>query len=108
MSSTSVHTSPATSMPSRLAHETATLIARCESEEEVRETAVQALRLAAEHGFNHGNPEFVQALCEDIKELADAEVGPIRKQRLLTAVDTVCTLAAELNSGAAREDTSEG
>ena len=62
--------------PSRLAHEAATLFARCESDEEIRDTALHTLRLAAERGLNHGDPAFVQALCDDLKELADDEAHP--------------------------------
>ena len=88
-------------MPRRLAAETAKLISYYKSDEEVRTATLQALRTAAEHGFNHGNTEFVEALCSDLRKLAADETDATQKQRLLTAVDTVCTLAAELNQGTA-------
>ena len=63
--------------------------------------------MAAEHGFNHGNAEFIEALCSDLQSLATDETDLSLKQRLLTAVETVCTLAAELNAGP-QADTPEG
>ena len=85
-------------MPKRLAVETAKLISYCKSDDEVRTATLQALQTAAEHGFNHGNTEFVEALCENLRDLATGETDPGQKQRLLTAVDTVCTVAGELNA----------
>ena len=86
-------------MPQRLAAETAKLISYCTSDEHVRQTVLLALRTAAEHGFNHGKAEFVDALCEDLRKLAADEPDATQKQRLLTTVDTVCTRAAELKTG---------
>ena len=92
---------PREPMPRRLAAETAKLISYCKSDEEVRTATLHALRTAADHGFNHGNTEFIEALCDDLRILAATETEPDQKQRLLTAVETVCSLAAELNQGPA-------
>ena len=86
-------------MPQRLVAETANLVERCQSDEDVRETAIQALRTAAEHGFNHGNREFVQSLCDELSTRAAAETDATRKQRLLSAVDVVFAVAIELRTG---------
>ena len=86
-------------MPKRLAAETAKLISYCKSDDEVRTATLHALQTAAEHGFNHGNTEFVEALCDNLRDLATTQTDPEQKQRLLTTVDTVCTLADELNAG---------
>ena len=89
-------------MPQRLAIETARLVAECASGEQMRATALHAFRTAAEYGFNHGNTEFMEALCSQLRTLAAAETDAARKQRLLDAVGTVCDLAAQLNEATAR------
>ena len=89
-------------MPQRLALETARLIADCKSDEQMRDTALHAFRTAAEYGFNHGNTEFMEALCSQLTTMAAAETDAARKQRLLDAVGTVCDLAAQLNEATDR------
>ena len=83
-------------MPQILASGSAKMIALYDSDEDVRAAVLQSLRTAADFGFNHGKTEFVQALCDDLRALADAEADPRRKKLLLAAAEVVCVVAAEL------------
>ena len=85
-------------MPRRLAQETARLLAGCVFTDETRRTALHAFQTAAEYGFNHGNAEFLEALCDELKVIAGAETDPARQQCLHATIEIVCALAAELNA----------
>ena len=84
-------------MPQRLASEIAKLISTCRSDEDVRETAVHALRTSSQYGFDHRCSGFTQAVCDGLQARARDERDSVLKHRLLTAVETVCALADELS-----------